>query len=301
MRRREYSIICFLFFVVVCSLFGCSSGSSEKEQAGKPSAEQARRCAEEGKDCPVPTDERRSSCTVAPGSSRSFTLTAVLPFVHSTDHTSSLDVEYEIASNDWEAGGVEARLTGFTASREEGNIWCQKLEGTDIHRVISIDGYPIATKGLKDNLLITGQPQRYREQGDMSWEEVSKIWKIEERRQKISEAEKKKGWDIRESSFEARPSAFYLATISFTVSAPSEDKLDELLKNSRFDTTTIVFRPKRVIFDDGSKKHDLTSNEMGHGNAVSLGISRKPGGGYHGIRVGVVRTGSELIRDLACE
>lgn len=301
MQIRRYGVLFLAVFAAACLLSGCSSGSSDKEQAGKPTPEQMKRCVEEGKDCPVQTDAKKPLCTIAPGSSRTFTLTATLPFIHSTDSTSSLNVEYGLAQNDWEGGGVEARLTGSSISQETGNVWTQRIAGTDMRRLLTPEGYPANTIGFKDRLLETGEPQKYMEQGKMSWEEVSKVWKIEERREKITEADKKKGWKIDESGFETRPYAFYLATITFTVSVPGEDKLEALNKNSRFDSTSLIFRPKQVLFDDGSKTHDLSPKEKGHSVPVSLHLSRKQGGGYNGVAVGIVRTGAELTRDLSCE
>ncbi|HOW55194.1 MAG TPA: hypothetical protein PLR60_11140 [Syntrophorhabdaceae bacterium] len=301
MQIRRYGVLFLAVFAAACLLFGCSSGSSDKEQAGKPTPEQMKRCLEEGKDCPVQSDANKPMCTIAPGSSRTLTLTAMLPFIHSTDSASSLNVEYGLAQNDWEGGGVEARLIGSSISQETGNVWTQRIEGTDVRRLLTPEGYPANTIGFKDRLLETGEPQKYMEQGKMSWEEVSKAWKIEARREKISEADKKKGWKIDESGFETRPYAFYLATITFTVSVPGEDKLEALSKNSRFDTTSLIFWPKRAVFDDGSKTNDLAPKEKSHSVPVSLRVSRKQGGGYNGVTVGIIRTGAELTRDLTCE
>ena len=291
------------FFVVLITVFllsGCSSGSSDKEQAGKPSPEQVRRCVEEGKDCPVSVDAVKPRCTIAPGSSMTLTITAMLPFVHSTDGISNLEVEYDTTGNDWAAEGLEARISDVRITRETGNVWVQRIPGTDIRRLLNLEGYPVNTLGLKDRLLETGTPQKYQEQGNMPWAEVRKIWKIEERKEKISEAEKAQGWKIDESSFETVPYAFYQATITFTVSVPGEDKLDAISKSKRRDITSLVFLAKHAVFNDGSKTHEIVPKVKSLGS-VSLSLSRKPGGGYNGVAVGVIKTGAELTRDLTCE
>lgn len=289
----------FLCRIVLAALFlafiGCSSESTEDKGAGRKSAEErARRCVEEGIDCPETVTPQAPPCTVASATSRDFTLTVLLPYLHSVDRGGRLQAQFEIARNLWAEHGVDVWINEAWISQEAGNLWTRRIT-PQVRQWISLEGVPANTTGMADRLITTGRPRDYLDQGEMPWEEVRRIWRLDQR------VDERKGETIDEFSFESWPCACYFATIDFTIVAPDDAGMAALDKNARFDLTSLAFGFSEVVFDDGQRPYDLTSKATRPAAAVELHIARKPGGGYHGIAVKGYWHGSDLIDDFSCE
>ncbi len=295
-------VFVFLFLVGSCLLCGCSSRSSDKEEAiektGEPQTAEVLR------------DENKPGCTIAPGTSRSFRLSGPLPFFHSTDTSPTLAVEFGLAGNSWKENGLGVTIDSSEISQESANVWTYKSEIHDRktgdvriqNRPLDLAGnpasftYEIAAPGQAfggDILVQDGKAHQFIEQGNMPLSEVKKVWKIDERLAEVKE-KLKIAREFDESLIETRPFAFYRFAVDFTVTVPDQDKLAEIDKASRSDEVDLLFHPRKVVFKNSGASREWTMEESFNRRPVVLSLSRKPGGGYKDVVIKTFSAGCEL-------
>lgn len=275
--------ICFLIFVYVFLLHGCSSDPADNDIQALNEPEDSQPIEEEF------MEEEEPTCNIPPGSSRTFTLTGHVPFIHATDLASNLEVKYDLAVNSWAENGLEVIIEYSRIYSETGNIWTvqQNVATTTELRPrylpLKVGGGGTVgndTMGNGDILVETGKPQEYMEWGNIPFSEVYEKFKIGEKTDS--------------SLLGTRLYAFYQFYLTFTVYVPEVDQLEVIDKNSRYDQTNLVFWPRRVIYNNGIETKERELPKDRHNITVVLSLTRKPGGGYYDIPVKCPQEGFEL-------
>lgn len=278
--------------VVVQVLFGCSSEPEETTQASQDADTQVVESETPIREDIVETESASPSSEneyvlIAPNMSRTFTLTVPVPFLHATDHSSSLEIEYAITGNSWEDKGLQVMIDNSFISPNMASIWTVRSDistATEIikqYSPLDTRGYKAAiTMGHGDTLVETGRPWEFREQGNNPLFELRQKWNVAE--------------DVDDALFELKTYAFYQASITFTVVCPDEDSLSRIDKESNGNFINLAFWPRHVAYNNGLELQERDISKDSHRTHVPVTLDKEMSG-CKGISI---RTASENFYEL---
>lgn len=272
-----------LVAVVVLALAGgwyfLSRDTGSTTTARKPNAvDKARAVA---KSATTASDEVEESSTgaqnqhylIPPGQSQKFTLTGPVPYIHAPVGSARIEGEYGIVLDEWSEHGIPVDLYGSYIYSEQYQIWAAGSEVTNLQtqqvttvftpvmadgRLAQSSGDPRVVKPIR-----VSDPIKLTHLGNVAIDDLLKIWK--------------KKPDLVVTGYEHQGYTFYFFTVTFTVTAPSEEELAAANDAASISRLTLGIGPTLLLFNDGDTQDVIVKDESTYQIPLSLSLYRNTG------------------------